>query len=218
MSTYKRVDGDYNIVSIDPTNGDNVHITTHTVNITGNLDVQGNVTYINTEELTVEDPFITVAGNNTGTIGTAAYQEQGLVAQSSANTYAGIRFNNSTLEWQISSSVAANGAPISAYVPIGTSVAGSVGGPLNSIQFHDAGNVFGGDAALSWDSATGQLTLDGHLKLGNVGTTPTPVANTVIVYHKESSGVGGSGVYALSTTQDVELIDKQAAILYSIIF
>lgn len=218
MSTYKRIDGDYNIISINPSDGDNVNITTHTVNITGNLDVAGNVTYINTEELTVDDPFITVAGNNTGNISTAAFQEQGLVAQTSSNTYAGIRFNNSTLEWQISPSVDRDGAPLSAYQPIGTSTAGNVGGPLGSIQFHDAGNVLGGTAELSWDNTAKQLTLQGQVELGNIGSAPTPVANSVIVYHRESSGVGGSGVYALSTTQDVELIDKQAALVYSIIF
>ena len=218
MSTYKRIDGDYNIISINPSDGDNVNITTHTVNITGNLDVAGNVTYINTEELTVDDPFITVAGNNTGNISTAAFQEQGLVAQTSSNTYAGIRFNNSTLGWQISPSVDSDGAPLSAYQPIGTSTAGNVGGPLGSIQFHDAGNVLGGTAELSWDNTAKQLTLQGQVELGNIGSAPTPVANSVIVYHRESSGVGGSGVYALSTTQDVELIDKQAALVYSIIF
>lgn len=218
MSTYKRIDGDYNIISIDPSNGDNVNINTHTVNITGNLDVAGNVTYINTEELTVDDPFITVAGNNTGTISTAPFQEQGLVTQTSANTYAGIRFDNATLEWQISSSVDANGAPLLAYQPIGTSTVGNVGGPEGSVQFHDAGNVLGGSANLSWDNAAQQLTLQGELVLGNIGVTPTPVANSVIVYHRESSGTGGSGVYALSSTQDVELIDKTKALVYSIIF
>jgi len=191
MSTYKRIDGDYNIISIDPSIGDNVNVTTHTVNITGNLDVKGNVTYINTEELTVEDPFITVAGNNTGNLSTADFQEQGLVAKTSSATFAGLRFNNASLEWEISPNVDADGGPLTAYQAIGTSAAGSPGQPLNSVQFNSA-NTFGGSSNLTFDSA--------------------------VLYHKQSSGVGGSGVYVSTSSKDVELIDKQAALVYSIIF
>ena len=64
MATYKRIDGDYNITTLS--SDDNVTITTHTVIINGNLDVQGNVTYIETTDLIVDDPFILLAANNTG--------------------------------------------------------------------------------------------------------------------------------------------------------
>jgi hypothetical protein len=66
MSSYKRILGDYNIVSVQPQLGDNVNVVTHSVNITGNLNVAGNITYIDVSELVVNDPFITVAGNNAG--------------------------------------------------------------------------------------------------------------------------------------------------------
>ena len=215
MSTYKRIDGDYNIISIDPSIGDNVNVTTHTVNITGNLDVKGNVTYINTEELTVEDPFITVAGNNTGNLSTAAFQEQGLVAKTSSATFAGLRFNNASLEWEISPNVDADGGPLTAYQAIGTSAAGAPGQPLNSVQFNSA-NTFGGSSNLTFDSSTQSLALQGDIVLGNIGSSPSSVANSAVLYHKQSSG--GSGVYALTSSQDVELIDKQTALVYSIIF
>ena len=217
MSTYKRIDGDYDIVSIDPSAGDNVNITTHTVNVTGNLDVRGNITYIRSEDLTVDDPFITVAGNNTGNVSTAAFQEQGLVAQTSASTFAGLRFNNGTLDWEISPSVSANGAPITSYTAIGTSGSTVPGVPLNSIQFNSS-NTFGGSTNLQFDSSTNKLTLQGQAVLGNIGSSPSSVANSAVIYHKASSGVGGSGVYARTATQDVELVDKQAALVYSIIF
>ena len=48
MATYTRVSGDYNIVSIDPT-VDNVNVTTSSLNVTGNLNVAGNITYITVE-------------------------------------------------------------------------------------------------------------------------------------------------------------------------
>jgi hypothetical protein len=217
MSTTKRITGDYNIISLNPSDGDNVNITTHTVNVTGNLSVQGNLTYIDVTKLEVGDPFITVAANNTGTIGTATYQQQGLVTQTSNSTYAGLRFNNSTLEWEISPAVDSNGAPLTAYQAIGTSVAGSVAGPNASIQFHDSGNVFGGNASLTYDLANSQLRIRGSQLFGNIGTTPAALANSVTVYSK-AQGSGGTGLYVISPTVDDELVSKSAAIVFSIIF
>jgi hypothetical protein len=217
MSTTKRIDGDYNIISIDPSDGDNVNITTHSVNITGNLSVQGNVTYIDVSELTVEDPFITVAANNSGTIGTAIYQQQGLVTQTSASTFAGLRFNNSTLTWEISPGVAGNGAPITAYQAIGTATAGSAAGPVTAIQFKDVGNVFGGNATFTFDVANSKVSLAGHQVFGNIGTAPTAVANSVAIY-KNAEGSGGTGLYVKSPSVEDELVSKSKAIVFAIIF
>ena len=114
MSTYKSTSGDYIVTLADGTG---------TMYLYGNLDVVGNVTYIETQDLRVDDPFITVAANNNGTIGTAAYQHQGLVAQTSASTFAGLRFDNGSLTWQISANVDANGAPITAYTSLATAAA-----------------------------------------------------------------------------------------------
>ena len=217
MSTTKRITGDYNIISLDPSGGDNVNITTHSVNITGNLSVLGNVTYIDVTELDVGDPFITVAANNTGTIGTATFQQQGLVTQTSNSTDAGLRFNNSTLNWEISPSVDGNGAPITAYHTIGTTVSSGPGGPTTSIQFRDVGNVFAGNASLTYDVANSKLTIQGHQTFGNIGSTPAFVANSVSVYSK-AQGSGGTGLYVISPTVDDELVSKSAAIVFSIIF
>ena len=217
MSTTKRITGDYNIISLDPSNGDNVNITTHSVNITGNLSVQGNVTYIDVTELDVGDPFITVAANNTGTIGTAIYQQQGLVTQTSNATYAGLRFNNSSLQWEISPAVDKDGGPLTAYQAIGTAVAGTVAGPNASIQFHDSGNVFGGNVSLTYDVANMNLRLRGFTTLGNIASTPAVIANAASIYHKPE-GSGGTGLYVISPAVDDELVSKSAAIVFSIIF
>ena len=214
MATYKRVEGDYHIISVE--DNDNVIIDTHTVKVYGNLDVVGNVTYIETNDLTVDDPFITVAGNNNGTIGTAQFQQQGLVTQTSNTTYAGLRFNNATLTWQISPSVTAAGAPISAYNDIGTASAGSAAGPVYSIQYRDVGNVFGGSAYYTVDYANSRVRLNGDQVFGNIGTAPAAVANSVAVYHNEI-GSGGTGLYVKSSAVEDELVSKTKAIVFALI-
>jgi hypothetical protein len=90
MATYKNISSDW-YISVDGGVG--------TVYIDGNLDVIGNITYVS--DLAVNDAFIIVAANNTGTV-----QEMGLVATKVANSaYAGLRFDVSSNAWQISNSV-----------------------------------------------------------------------------------------------------------------
>jgi hypothetical protein len=218
MSSTKRISGNYNIVSIDPSAGDNVNITTHTVNITGNLDVMGNVTYIETTELKVDDPFITVAANNNGTIGTATYQQQGLVAQSSGNTFAGLRFNNSTLTWQISPNVDANGAPITAYSTLSTSTGTPPGGSNTSVQYNNGSGGFGGDIKLTYDTATARLTLMGHEVFENILVAPTISSANVTALYRNPVGAGGTGLWFKNIATTDELVSKSAAIVFALIF
>lgn len=214
MATYKRIDGDYNITTINSL--DNVLITTHSVKVFGNLDVVGNVTYIDTTELRVNDPFITVAANNTGVVANALFQDQGLVAQTSSNTFAGLRFDNGNLTWQISPSVYANGDPIVAYANISSGSTGVPGGANTNVQYNDSGTL-GGNANFSFDYATAKMTLNGHQVLGNIGIAPSSVANSVAIYHNEQ-GSGGTGVYVKSATVEDELVSKTKAIVFGIIF
>jgi hypothetical protein len=230
MATYKRIDGDYSITTLN--SADNVHITTHTVKVHGNLDVLGNITYIESTDLLVDDPFITVAANNSGSGSGASFPNQGLVAQTGGNSFAGLRFHNDTGEWQISASVDANGAPITAYQPIGIATAGLPGGPINSIQYNAGSGVFGGNSEFSYSAANSTVTLDqtlldlvdaniqvdGSLILANIATAPvSPVANSVQVYHNQA-GSGGTGVYFQDSSTSDELVSKSKAIVFSIIF
>lgn len=183
MATYTRVSGDYNIVSIDPT-VDNVNVTTSSLNVTGNLNVAGNITYITVESFTVDDPFITIAGNNSGTLGTAPYQEQGIVARTSNSTYAGLRFDNGTQEWQISDDVYANGAPVTAYVAISTYANADVAaylttytGNISAGNISITGNLLAGNlnsnAAVTGANGvfSGTLNATGNANVGNLGTS-----------------------------------------------
>ena len=205
MATYKRVDGDYNITTIN--SNDNVQITTNTVKITGNLDVQGNITYIDTTELEITDPFITLAANNTG-----AYSNVGILAQqtSSPNVYAALRYNITAGAWQISTdnSTFANIVTGSGSTP--------PGGANTQVQFNNGG-VFGASGNLTFDSPTNKLTVLGHQVFGNIGTAPANVANAVAVYNN-AVGSGGTGLYVQSASVSDELVSKSKAIVFGIIF
>lgn len=205
MATHKRVDGTYYINTINSV--DNVEITTHTVKVFGNLDVQGNITYIDTTELDITDPFITLAANNTG-----AYSNVGILAQktSAPNTYASLRWNTNSGTWQISpdnvtfSDIAAG------------NTATTPGGADTDIQFNNAG-AFGGNVNYSFDVANARVTLQGHQVFGNIATAPAAVANSVAVFHN-AEGSGGTGLYVKSPSVEDELVSKSKAIVFAIIF
>ena len=193
MSSYKRILGDYNIVSVQPQFGDNVNVVTHSVNITGNLNVAGNITYIDVSELVVNDPFITVAGNNAGAGAGATFPQQGLVAQTGNTgtpTFAGLRFNNDTISWQISSNVTAAGAAIDAYSDIALAGASDPGQPANSIQFN-IGNVFTGNTNFTFDYSVSQVSLDGAIALKHQASSAArPRAHARVGKGDAASGVG----------------------------
>ena len=205
MATHKRVDGTYYIETLN--NVDNVEITTHTVKVFGNLDVQGNITYIDTTELDITDPFITLAANNAG-----IYSNIGILAQKTDGpaTYAALRFNTTTSTWQISSH---NSSFANIVTGSGTT---PPGGANTNIQFNDGGS-FGGDSDYTFDVANVRVTLQGHQVFGNIATAPAAVANSVAVYHN-AEGSGGTGLYVKSPSVEDELVSKSKAIVFAIIF
>lgn len=225
MSTYKRVTDEYKISSIDLGSNqdisnisiyDNVVISTDTVIINGNLDVIGNITYIDSTELSIQDPFILLNVSNTPANVSSYYSNSGIITHKTSSTYAGLRYNNTTVQWEISTGTDPTGTT-GTWDAIGTATAGSVGGPLYSVQYHDVGNVFNGTSDFTVDAANAAVTLNGQLVYGNIGSTPVATANSVAVYSK-AEGPGGTGLYVKSTTADDELISKSRALIYSIIF
>ena len=208
MATYKRIDGDYAITTLN--SADNVTITTHTLEVVGNLDVSGNLTYINVTELNIQDPFILLNTSNTGSYAS----NSGVLTHTAASTFAGIRYNATATQWEISSSTDTTGLA-GTWSAIATGNA-TVAGANTQVQFNDGGS-FGGNANLTFDKATSKLTVLGHLVLGNIGTTPSSTANAAALYNK-AVGSGGTGVYVKSSTVDDELVSKSAAIVFAIIF
>jgi len=205
MSIFKTTSSDYTI-NLGPYDTGNAKWA-GTMNVNGNLNVAGNITYVT--DIAVNDAFIIVAANNTGTV-----QDMGLIATKATGNYAGLRFDVPTNSWQISSSVAIDGSGTYANIATGNA---SVAGSNTQVQFNDAGN-FGATANLTFDKALNQLSvLYGSQVLGNVGTTPTAVANAVTLYN-QAPGAGASGVYARTSTTNDELISLTKAKLFAIIF
>jgi len=210
MAVYKNVTGDYTITTIST--ADNVIVNTNTVKINGNLDVVGNVTYINTTELNITDPFIELNVSNTGSY----YANSGILTYRTANNIAGLRFNNNANAWQLSSATDVNGTA-GTWVNIATgNVVSAAAGSNTSIQYNN-NMSFGGDTNYTYDFASYKVTLNGHQIFGNIGSTPSAVANSLAVYHKQV-GTGGSGLYVKGTSVDDELVSKNKAIVFSLIF
>jgi len=201
MATYKNISSDW-YITVDSGQG--------TIYIDGNLDVAGNITYVS--DIAVNDAFIIVAANNTGTV-----NDMGLVATKVANTaWAGLRFDVSANVWQISSSVYGNGVPVAAYANIlTTSSTANAAGSNTQIQFNQGG-TFGASANLTFDYGNNKLTMLGYQVFGNTAT-PANVANAVALY-SNVTGSGGTGLYFTSASANDELVSKSKAIVFAIIF
>jgi hypothetical protein len=203
MAIYKNTNSDW-YISVDGGSG--------TIYLDGSLDITGNITYVS--DLAVNDAFIIVAANNTGTV-----QDMGLIAQKSSTTFAGLRFDTLSNAWQISSSVDSSGGEIASYANILTGGGSAfVAGANTQVQFNDGGN-FGATANLVFDKSTNRLTVsNGSTVLGNVGSAVAYAGNGVALYNNTTNS-GGTGLYVVggNTTND-ELISLTRARLYSIIF
>jgi len=206
MATIKTTSSDYTI-NVGPYDTGNTKWT-GTMNVNGNLNVAGNITYVT--DIAVNDAFIIVAANNTGTV-----TDMGLVATKGSSSYAGLRFDVAANAWQVSSSVNIDGSPITAYASIATGNA-SVSGANTQIQFNNSGS-FGASANLTFNNVTNVLTLNGSQTLGNIGAAPSSVSNAVVIYNN-TQGAGGTGLYVISSTANDELTAYKRAKRLSIVF
>lgn len=222
MATYKRVEGDYNIVTVN--NSDNVIIDTHTVEVRGNLDVVGNLTYINVSELNVKDPFIVLNSSNTSSYAANA----GVLTHIDSTTFAGIRYNSDLGRWQISGNTSATGETGVWDTLATANSAVLAAGSDTQVQFNQGG-VFGASSNLTFDYTANILQVDGdflatntisvgnHQIFANVSPDPDTVIDSAVLYHKPV-GSGGTGLYVKTDTVDDELVSRAKAIVFGIIF
>lgn len=208
MPTYKRIDGDYVITTINTQ--DRVVIDTTTLEVQGNLDVSGNLTYINVEELNIRDPFILLNASNTGSYAS----NSGILTHRTVSDFAGLRFNNNTTTWQVSSSTSTTGET-GTWIDIQVGN-GTAAGSNTFVQFNDGG-AFGASGDFRFDKADAAVYVDGHQVFGNIGVAPGATANAVALYHNQA-GTGGTGLYFRDVIESDELVSRRRAILFGIIF
>lgn len=202
MATYKSTSSDY-IITVDGGQG--------TLTINANVDIAGNVTYIDSQELVVQDPFIILNNSNTGSY----VSNSGVLTHTANTTYAGIRYNRTDVAWEITNSTDATGLT-GTWSAIATTSAVAPGQPNTSIQFNVA-NSFAGSSNFLFDSGNSKVSLTGLISLGNIGTAPSATGNAVALYHNEI-GQGGTGVYVKSPVVEDEVCSKTKAIVFSLIF
>jgi hypothetical protein len=209
MPTQKRIDGDYVITTLNPP--DDVVVNTNTLVVNGNLDVVGNLTYINVDELNIRDPFIVLNSSNTSTYAS----NSGVLTHETDTQFAGIRYNATANRWELSVATDSTGLT-GVWNPIDTGGGGVPGAPFTSIQFNNSG-AFAGDANLTFDAANAAVVLEGSQVFGNIGSAPAAVANSVSVFHN-AVGDGDTGLYVTSAASTGELISRQRAVFYALIF
>ena len=143
--------------------------------------------------------------------------KQMMAARKEQRTMAGLRFDTTANAWQVSSSVNSDGSPIDAYANLTTGGgAAFVAGSNTQVQFNDGG-TFGATANLTFNKVTNVLTVQGSQALGNIGTAPSAVSNAVVIYNN-APGAGDTGLYAITSTTNDELVAYNKAKLLSIIF
>lgn len=202
VTTYKNTSGDYTITVAEGTGN---------MTVNGNLNVAGNVTYIDVTDLVIQDPFIVLNASNSNVY----LSNSGVLTHTSNSTYAGIRYNATSTNWEISSSTT-NGTDGS-WVNLATgNGAAFIAGTDTEIQYNESNN-FGASANFTYDYTNNKLTVQGHQVLGNIGTTPVYVGNGVALYNN-TQGAGGTGVFVINSSVNDELVSKTKAIIYSLIF
>jgi len=209
MATYKRIDGEYTIYSINPE--DDVVIDTNTLRVLGNLDVSGNLTYINVTELNVKDPFIVLNSSNTGSYPS----NSGVLTHTAVSTFAGIRYDATAGQWELSSATDSTGLT-GTWTPIATGNA-SPGGANTEVQFNNGAGAFGGNANLTFNVASSRLTLDGAFVLVQTTNSPSSIASAATITSSNLSS-GGTGIYFTNESVTDELISQAQAKKFALIF
>lgn len=237
MASYKNISDNW-YINVDGGLG--------TIYVDGNLDVSGNITYVS--EIAVNDAFIIAAANNSSTanvanVGFLAGKPTTPISYAGLKYNAVVgAWQIATDVYSNGSPNTSSYANI-----ITTGGGGIVAGANTELQFNQSGS-FGASANLTFDYATNQLTVtgtqtlsgnlvaqanveiqdnlevqgnsqvDGFQVLGNIGSAPTNIANSVILYNNEP-GVGRTGLYVTANSiTATEVVSLDQARLYAIIY
>ena len=173
---------DANVATLLANFGSNVVSTTGNVT-TGNLTVNGNITYVNSNVVTINDKFINVA-NNAATSGAA--NGGGLGVGPVDAEYATLIFNNGTTAWNTNIPLSVNGNVTGSYFVgngsaltsiTGANVTGNVANATYAVSAGSAGSAvtaeqvtFAVQANITGVGTLGNLSVSGNTTVGNLST------------------------------------------------
>ena len=223
MSLTKTVQGDYNINTIDADGAvaNDVTITTATLNVAGNLVVQGSSTEVASTNLAITDKTIVLNKGETG-VGVTSPVHSGIEIERGTALNVGIRYDDSLDAWQLThdgtiweyivSDVSSNNTGMSDVVD---DLTPQLGGNLdvNSMTITSASN---GDVVLD-ANGTGQVKINNVLSLEEQGAAPSSTSSYNKLY-SATPGEGGTGLYFVNSTSSDELVSKTKAMVYGLIF
>lgn len=220
MASTKKYSGNL-VIQTPVKTGTNANITLDTdfVIITGNLNVRGNTTIINSNTQTITDNIITLnqgeTGNGVSTLGTTSGIEIDRGIAPGGNVQ--LIWNETAKLWQVSGVTAGSPGDGTKYTSLTTSstgltavvddVAPVLGGNLNVNGYTIYSNV----------TATSYITLQGALQLKSANVTPTAALDSTVFYASDT-GAGQAGVFVVNpASTNEELVTKRRAFGFSLI-
>jgi len=224
MSLTKTVQGDYNIETIDETGGtaNNVTITTATLNVVGNMVVEGSSTQVESNNLAITDKTIVLNKGEAGPGITGGVPSGIEIDRGPETDNVGLRYDDNLDAWQIThdgatweyivSDVTSNNAGMQDIVE---DLTPQLGGNLdvNGMTITSSSN---GDVVLD-ANGTGQLKVNHVVSLEDQGSAPSSTASYNKLY-SATPGEGGTGLYFVNTSSSDELVSKTKAMVYGLIF
>ena len=222
MASVKKFNGNL-IIQTPVKTGTNANITLDSdfVIITGNLNVRGNTTIINSNTQTITDNIITLnsgeTGNGVSTLGTTSGIEIDRGSAPGGNVQ--LIWNESTSTWQVSGMTPGAPGDGDQYLNIAT----TSGGTAISAVVEDPNPVLGGNLNVNnftiyANVAAGTyVTLQGALNLKSANVTPTAAVGSTIFYASDT-GAGQAGVFVVNpASTNEELVTKRRAFGFSLL-
>jgi len=204
-----------NIISNSLIQGGNLSITGEAL-IAGNLTVQGNLTYINIDDLRVEDPIIQLGGGANGNaLTTNDGKDRGVLMTyyTSAQGNAFMGWDNSTGNMIIAPNVSLSGEIVTVNgwgnfqsgnvfatgnITATGNIAGNFVAPGSNTQvMYNNNGLIAGDSGMTYNATTDALTVVGNITGGNLGTAGQVTATGNITGGNiiTAGNVNGNGAY-----------------------
>ena len=204
MPIYKNVSSNY-IIKTPLDTGSNITLSTDNVYVVGNLYVEGDTTYVSSNNLTITDNVIVL---NQGQPGAGITKgNAGIIIDRGSQPYAQLQFNQAGGNvWQITSDASVGFANI---LTTGTAFA----------LVDDPNPVLDGNLNVNGYTiyANTNVILQGNIELKYANTLPSLSANATVVY-AQAPGAGTAGLYVVNDqTTNEELITKRRAFGFSLL-